>query len=448
MRRHDQRPELGRTPRWKFAEPEQFWLDNGLHVLVCHRPGQHVAAICLSLDIPLNLEPEHLEGVATIAQRVLDEGTNQHPGASYAESLENIGAVLDGSVGLSASQLFVSVPVPRLPEALALLAEAARTPELNQADIDRHQQLRLAEIEQTLANSAALAQLTFRTATVRRRWRASRPAGGTRESVAAITPAAVREFHADYYRPEGGTLIVSGDFDAGLHAAVEATFGDWLVPGTVDAVHHVPTARLPHRWLIDRPGAVQADVRLGALGIDRADPRWPDVQVATHAVGGAFLSRLNKVLREELGFTYGVHLVNQPMRNRGLLAVQGSFRTEVLAEAVARAGSLLDLTARPLTDAEVTQAVAFHLGSSPLRYSTAHQVTENLAALIAAGVTAEFINANARALAQVTPASATSALAELLPPDRLTLVVVGDADALVEPLARAGWPTTRHAAQA
>ena len=444
MRRHDQRPDIGRAAKWRFAEPEQFWLDNGLHVLLCHRPGQHVAAVCLSLDLPLNLEPEPIEGVATLTQRVLDEGTVQHPGAGFAESLENIGAVLDGSVGLSASQLFLSVPVGRLPEALALLAEAVGSPQLAAADIERHQQLRLAEIEQTLANSAALAQLTFRAACVRRRCRASRAAGGTSSSVPAITPAAVRDFHADYYRPEGATLIISGDLDGGVHQAVGAAFGDWLVPGTVDVVHQVPAARLPHRWLIDRPGAVQADVRLGVRGIDRADPRWPDVQVATHAVGGAFLSRLNKVLREELGYTYGVHLVNQPMRSGGLLAVQGSFRTEVVAAAVARAADLLDLTASPLTAAEVAEAVTFALGSSPLRYSTAHQVTENLAALVAAGLTAEFINANARALAQVTPASATSALAELLPLDRLTLVVVGDADALATPLEQSGWPTTRH----
>jgi predicted Zn-dependent peptidase len=132
------------------------------------------------------------------------------------------------------------------------------------------------------------------------------------------------------------------------------------------------------------------------------------------------------------------------MRSRGLLAVQGSFRTEVVAEAVSRAEKLLDLTANPLTDAEVAQAVTFQLGSSPLRYSTAHQVTENLASLVAAGLTAEFINANARSLAQVTPLTATTVLAELLPADRLTLVVVGDADALAAPLEQAGWPMTRH----
>ena len=85
--------------------------------------------------------------------------------------------------------------------------------------------------------------------------------------------------------------------------------------------------------LIDRPGSVQADVRLGRFTIDRADPRWADLQLAVHALGGAFLSRLNNVLREEKGYTYGVHAVNVPLRaggytlGPGLLPQRGRRRT-------------------------------------------------------------------------------------------------------------------------
>ena len=50
-------------------------------------------------------------------------------------------------------------------------------------------------------------------------------------------------------------------------------------------------------------------------------------------MGGAFLSRLNKVLREERGYTYGVRLGFMPLRQGGSFAVQGSFRTEVVADA-------------------------------------------------------------------------------------------------------------------
>jgi zinc protease len=444
MRRSDQRPEVGAPPRWRFGDPDRAWLDNGMKVVVCHRPGQHVASVCLSLDAPLNSEPDAFEGIATITQRCLDEGTRAHPGSSFAEALEDIGAVMDGTVGYSASQLFADVPVARLPQALALLAEALRTPELNPTEIERHCELRVAEIAQSRASSAHTAQLGFRRACIPARFRASRMAGGDVASVSAITAAAAQRYHEQNYRPDCATLIISGDLDTGVLAAVEAAFGDWQAPGVDSPLHQSPTHRLPHRWLIDRPGAVAADIRLGAFGIDRTDPRWADVQVATHVVGGAFLSRLNRVLREERGFTYGVHLVNQPMRSGGLLAVQGSFRTEVVAEAVSLAAQLVDLNDNPITEAEVAEAVSYHCGSAPLRFSTAQGVTQHLAGLVASGLTAEFIDANTLALTQVTPTSATDALRELLPPGRLSLVVVGDAAALRDPLADAGWPTTQH----
>lgn len=443
MRRHDQRPEVEMPPRWRFSKPRGGWLDNGMQLVLCHRRDQHVASVCLSFDLPLNAEPAQAEGVATITQRCLDEGTEQHPGADFAESLEDIGAVMDGSVGFSASQLFLDVPVNRLPEALVLMAEAVRTPQLREEDIERHRELCLAEIELSQASSARSAQLAFRRACIPGRFRASRMAGGSSATVLSVSADQVRSFHARHYRPENATLIITADLSSDIYPAVAAAFGSWLVAGTAHETHQTPGPRRPHRWLIDRPGAVQADIRLGRFGIDRADPRWADARVATRAVGGAFLSRLNRVLREEKGFTYGVQLVNQPLRDGGLLSVQGSFRTEVVAQAVTIAATLVDLTGSPLSETEVAEAVNYFAGSSPLRYSTAQGVTQHLAALCAAGLTSEFINASSLALDQVTPDSATAALSELLPHGQLSLVVVGDAAKLSLPLAEAGWPTSQ-----
>ncbi len=93
----------------------------------------------------------------------------------------------------------------------------------------------------------------------------------------------------------------------------------------------------------------------------------------------------------------------------------------------------------------MTDAVNYANGITPLRYSTAQGVTERVASLVAAGLSAEFINSNALALTRVTPESATQAVSELLPPDALTLVVVGDAAALRDPLVAAGWPVTLEA---
>ena len=439
MRRSDQRPEVKAPQRWRFPDPTRLWLDNGMQLMACDREGQHVAAVSLILDAPLNAEPVDVEGVATITQRCLDEGTAPHPGPLFAEALEDIGAVLGGSAGYPGSELSVEVPTDRLGEALTLLAEVVREPELRPDDVDRHRTLRLAEIEQLLANSAHRSAVEFRAACIPSRYRASRMVGGSQATVSAITPDDVLSFHERYYRPDAATLIISGELSGQEFAQAATAFGDWESPAEGYTSHEVPGSRTPHCWLIDRPGAVQADVRLGGFGIDRGDPRWADVQVATHALGGAFLSRLNRVLREEKGFTYGAHLVNTPMREGGLISMQGSFRTEVVPEALTLARDLLDLTSAPITQAEVTDAVNYTKGVAPLRYSTAQGITDRIAALVRDGVNVEFVNANFEAIGLVTPESATQSIMELLPPDGLTLVVVGDAASLHDRLLADGW---------
>ena len=59
--------------------------------------------------------------------------------------------------------------------------------------------------------------------------------------------------------------------------------------------------------LVDRPGAPQSELRIGHIGIARKIPDFHAVSVLNAILGGMFNSRLNRVLREERGYTYGIH---------------------------------------------------------------------------------------------------------------------------------------------
>ena len=160
--------------------------------------------------------------------------------------------------------------------------------------------------------------------------------GGEPETVRQVTPEAVGAFHHDHFGPAGSDADPRGRLrrrpDRGCRALPRIVAQ--RRPATGDASRSRLQA-CDALLLIDRPGAVQADVRLGGFGIDRLDPRWAAISVASYAMGGAFLSRLNAVLREEKGYTYGVRMNFGPLRTGGSFAVQGSFRTEVVVDALA-----------------------------------------------------------------------------------------------------------------
>ncbi|HEX8487803.1 MAG TPA: pitrilysin family protein [Propionibacteriaceae bacterium] len=424
---------------WSFPTPGRATLSNGMQVLTYQLPGQYVISARLVLDLPLSLEARDTEGVATICARTLDEGTRSHGGEEFAELLETEGAGFGVELSLAGFEAVLDVPATRLDRALELFAEAVTEPTLADGDVNRHVQLRLAEIEQAQANSAQTASIAFRNAIFDASSRASRMNGGEPETVAQISPEAVRRFHRDHFGPGGSTLVLAGDFLGDPVTLAEACLGSWA-NDTAPVTHSRPVPAEPRTRLIDRPGAVQADVRLGGVGIDRSDPRWADISVASYAMGGAFLSRLNAVLREEKGYTYGVRMQFSPMRSSGSFAVQGSFRTEVVPDALVRSRELLDISAQPFSQQEVDEAVAFFAGVSPLRYATADGVADQAATQVLALLDEDYVDRNLAALRAVTPESAAAAYTELVRPDELTLVVVGDAAVISEPLRAAGFP--------
>lgn len=432
------RPVVPAPPLWDFPEPRTVLLDNGLRVLLFERPGQHLINATLVLDLPLSTEAPDREGVSAILQRCLDEGTETHPGIDFADELEGCGAVLAGGCSHAATHLSLEVPSTRFTAALPLFAEAVREPQLSDADVLRHVELRLAEIAQQEAHPSHRGALAFRSAVVDAEFRESRPGAGSAATVAVITAADVRAQHGAHYGPERATLVLAGDFGADPLSPVTDAFGGWRQP-TSPVDHEAPGGAPARALLIHRPGAVQADVRLGRFGLDRRHPDYAALRLGSFVLGGGFLSRLNRVLREERGYTYGIQLANTPARSGGLLAMHASFRTEVAVPAIVEASELLRVDGdRGITGAELADAVNFLIGIAPLRCATASGISDQAAALIEAGLDTGFVNAHAAALRRVTPEQATEAVERHLPIDDLSLIVVGDADALAEPLRAAG----------
>lgn len=433
------RPTLSDPPAWHYPAATDRHLDNGMRVVLHHLPGQHIVSGCVVIDLPLSSEPRSLEGISTITARCMDEGTADHPGPRYAEELAREGAVLSLAVGQAGLQVFLDVPVSHLEAALALFAEAVVRPTLVREDIERHIALRLTEIDQLLSRPASFTPILLRAVVFDRASRAQRLIGGNRASLERITSADVHAFHATHLDPTRATLVLGGDFSAGDPLPlIESVFGRWTGIGLPPAAHPAPVPGRSRIVLADRPGAVQANVALGGIAPDRTDPRWADLTVAAHAVGGAFWSRLNRILREERGFTYGISMGMVPFRTGGAYTVASSFRTDVTAPALAEARRLMSLDNAPITAEEVGDAVAFSTGLAPLGFATARGVVDQTASNVLNGLPLAHVDDHLAHLRRVTPESAARAYSEVVDPATMSIVVAGDAQALIGPLAEVG----------
>lgn len=416
-------------------------------MLTCHRPGQQVVAVEVLLDSPLDTEPEGLDGLATIMARAFSEGTDRDSAEEFAAELERCGATLDAFADHPGVRLSLEVPVSRLEKALGLLADALRAPAFAEAEIERLVRNRLDEIPHEQANPARRAAKELSRQLFPVSSRVSRPRQGTEETVERIDAAAVRAFYERHVRPATATAVIVGDLEGtDLGALLAGSLGAWQgdagQPNPVPPVTADDTGRVV---IVDRPGAVQTQLLIGRVGPDRHDRVWPAQVLGTYSLGGTLTSRLDRVLREEKGYTYGVRSFAQVLRSTpegtgaAMLAISGSVDTESTGPALDDLWKVLrTLAAEGLTDAELDTAVQNLVGVAPLKYETAAAVASTLADQVEQHLPDDFQARLYRMMTETGATEATAAVVSAFPADRLVTVLVGDASRIAEPVRALG----------
>ena len=430
-----QRPEVSAPEPWSFPEAHTALLANGLGVVTYDIPGQYVISVRLAVPMPIEGELPEREGVATIMARTLDEGTARYSAEEFAELLERKGIAL--GAGVSESGLVVDVDVSKrnLTEALDLLSQAVRGPAFLAKEVSRHVKIRLAEIDQERAQPGHRAAIEFIATYFDADERASRPTAGTKETVSAITPKDLAAFHAANVVPSGATIVVAGDL-SGLDVVseVERALGSWgeASAEVVEPREAVRAADAGRIVFVDRPGSVQTEFYVGCPGPDRrVDGGWATYPVLGFVIGGSPSARIDAVLREDKGFTYGIRSGFRPRRRGGMFLTSGSVRADSTVEALGLLLDILDKARDGFTEEETQAGVDFIGKTAPGRYATADTVAEEAAGLSLEGLTTEFTTANLRALADVDAGTLTTGYGRYVTGE-WTVIVVGDASLYAE----------------
>ena len=149
------------------------------------------------------------------------------------------------------------------------------------------------------------------------------------------------------------------------------------------------------------------------------------------------------MLREEKGVTYGASSALDTGKGMGLLTVSTAVRSDATVESVADIVSILTDAAGTLTDDEVRMGIRAATESAALGYERAEAVVGRVELMLSQGLPLDHVDANLAALRAVTTESANAAYVEVFDPGSLSIVVVGDASTVREPLATWGYADLR-----
>ena len=286
--------------RLDVAERE---LKSGLTLLAVHNPGVQTFACAVSLDTRIADDPVKLPGVANMVGECLDEGTSRYDALGLAAAAEEVGAVLEGNHRGGA----IMCPVSSQKKATELLRQLVMEPSFPGREVRRVQSEVLTELQSELDEPRTVAARRFR-AEIYGEHVLGRAMQGTLESVAAIKPKHLREYHETWFRPRAGYVAASGPFEPeDMLDRLERAFRG--LRGAAPEHRPLPKVQLggasDHHIAMPRE---QVHVFLGHAGIRRKDPDFYRLSVMDHVLGSGpgFTSRCSRKLRDEMGLCYSV----------------------------------------------------------------------------------------------------------------------------------------------
>ena len=134
----------------------------------------------------------------------------------------------------------------------------------------------------------------------------------------------------------------------------------------------------------ERPGAVQSELRIGHVAVARRAPDYHALLVLNMVLGGQFVSRLNRSLREEEGYTYGVRTAFDFRRLPGPFSLQGSVQADATGESIAEVLEQMEAISgkRAVTTPELDLARAALTRGFARGFETAGQVVRSVARIV------------------------------------------------------------------
>jgi len=410
-----------------MPEVDRIVLPNQLVVLVSEDHSLPLVTMRLLVDAGSRRDPRGKEGLAHIAAEGLLLGTSTRSVTVFDETLDFMGASLHASAGRDTAALELRTLEKDLRKGFDLFLEVLTQPVFPEKEIRRQVEKSLAAIQSQEERPGKIASKAF-TKVLFLGNPYGHPVEGTRESLPHITRDMVVRFHQNFYHPNNAILAIVGDVTVErVKTDLVPRLSQWS-PDQIPEQEFIPRfTQWPMTVTIDR-NVSQANIILGHMGIDRANPDYYPLTVMNHIFGGGgFGSRLMEKIRVKRGLAYSVVSFFDPGKYPGAFQVILQTKNSSAQEAISiLRAELRTIQKDPVSPKELERAKKYLIGSFPFRLDTQSKLAQFLTQVEYHGLGLDYPEKYASTLNAVTRKDVLRVAQTYLHPKDAILVVVAD----------------------
>ena len=435
-------PASGSSP---VVNVPKYWQDksgNGIQFIGTYSDEIPKVSIQISIPAGHRYSTPDKAGIAYVTADLLNESTELHSAEEISDMLDALGSSVDVSAGTDEVHVSISSLTENLDKTLAIAEEVLFKPKFSQDDFERAKKQQLDAIQQQLTSAGSIAQMAFMKLLYGQNHIMGSPAMGTLETVGNITLDDVKAYYKKYFSPYGTKVMVVGNLQQQQVTPKLQFLNKWS--GTRNerpAEPTPPTIAKTTLYFVDKKGAPQSEIRIGALAMPYdATGEYFKTTIMNFPFGASFNGRLNLLLREKRGFTYGA---------RGFFhggVWDGYFVMNAGVRANATDSALVDFMTEMKRYAEsgmTEQELAFtrsSLGQSDaLKFEAPFQKAMFLKRLLDHNLNGDYVKQQNQILQGISLGELNALAKKKLNISQVNIVVVGDKESNLEKVKKLGY---------
>ncbi|MFV2007399.1 MAG: M16 family metallopeptidase [Longimicrobiales bacterium] len=422
-------PPNGPSPALAVPEIWTYTYANGLRIFGIEQNELPLVQFSLTIKGGLLLDDITRVGVANVMTDIMMEGTRSRTPAELEEAIDELGASLSMSTGRESITIRANTLRSRLDGVYGLFEEILLEPRWDSLEFERIKRETVEMINRRGASPASVATNVFNRLLYGEDHILSNPTSGTSDIVSSLTIDDVRAFYEANYSPTVANIGIVGDISKEEAIALfEPLERKWAAKEVEFPVYpEAPTLDKPTVYFVDIPDARQSEVRIGHLGLPFQDPDYYATTVMNYQLGGSFNARLNMILREEKGYTYGARSRFSGSSYPGAFMASSGVRSNVTLESVQIFKDEIEKYREGVTAEDLSFTKGALIQSNARRFETLGALLGTLNTIATYDLPFDYVKQREEVVRSMTLERQKELAETYILPDRMIYLVVGDA---------------------
>lgn len=288
----------------KLKPYEKFLLDNGVEVYAINTGAEEVLQAEWVFYAGNWYEEQNM--VAATTNYLLKNGTSGKNAFEINEHFEYYGAYLNRGCYNETATISLHCLNKHVSELLPVISEIITDPVFPEEELQLYKQNNKQRLTVSLKKCDFVAGRLIDEYV----YGIDHPYGkySSAEAYDVLTRKQLQDFYAQYYQQGKCIIFIAGKLPKGIIEQLNKNFGQLSINHTIGLKKHIgrPAVEKKYRITNDANG-VQGAVRMARHFPNRHHPDFTKAMVLNNLFGGFFGSRLMSNIREDKGYTYGIH---------------------------------------------------------------------------------------------------------------------------------------------